>query len=74
MTPRSKLAAHKDAWVRQLGEVLESDSRADNIIRLAELNGLFDPVKELYAIHELAKDDRVASHLVGIRVRNGMAR
>lgn len=49
MTPEDKLHAYKTAWVRQIRDVVGPGPRAQEIVALAELNGLFDPLKTLYA-------------------------
>lgn len=50
MAPEQKLQQYKDDWVRQMvGGGVSSDT-ARNIVAIAEFNGMFDPLKLLFAI------------------------
>jgi hypothetical protein len=54
MTPREKMDAVKTAWERQIFDVHPDRHDAIKIVALAEMNGLFDLHKSIFAAQENA--------------------
>lgn len=72
MTATERLEAYKDGWVRQLFDCGMNKDRAENAVRLAELNGLLDPLKTFYATMVAAEDPKNSDEVIGMRVRNDL--
>lgn len=54
MSPDAKLRYWKDEWARIfVQEVGLSKDDAEKVVHIAELNGMFDPYKTLFAIQTL---------------------
>ena len=70
MTAKERLEAYKAGWRLQLLECGLDNDRVATIIKLADLNSLFDPLKMLYEIMPLAEDNRVSDEAIGLRLRS----
>jgi hypothetical protein len=55
MTATDKLKYWKDEWTRLFVESGQTREEAERIIHLAEMNGMFDPHKTLFAVQELVQ-------------------
>lgn len=73
MIERSEIERHHaEAWRRQIIEAGADENVAQQAVALAALNGLFDIHRDWAALRILARDPRVSSELIGIRVRNDL--